>query len=118
MSPESPVRTSKTRAAWPVWAVAIFFAILYSAAFWIGIGNAVNVPQFYWALYHETLSAVGWVLLGVGVILSPTIFVLCLLLGRGRSLIARALIYATGLCVVSAMLGSLLISDRLVNIFS
>lgn len=109
------VSNSKNRLAWPVWVVAIFFAILYSYAFWAGIGNAIGVPQSVWANYHLGISAVGWVLLGVGVVLSPVTFVLCLLLGRGRRLVARALIYLSGLCVVSALLGSLLIAPILVN---
>ncbi len=115
MSAEPIGVTSKARAAWPVWVIAIFFAVLYSYAFWAGIGNAIGVPQSVWANYHLGISAVGWVLLGVGVLLSPVVFVLCLLLGRGRSLIVRALVYAAGLCVVSAVLGSLLIAPALVN---
>jgi hypothetical protein len=107
--------TVKRRAAWPVWVVAIFFALLYSYAFWAGIGNAIGVPQSVWASYHLGISATGWVLLGVGVLLSPAVFVACLLLGRRRGLVARALIYAAGLCVVSAVLGSLLIAPALVN---
>lgn len=98
-----------------MWTIAIFFAILYSYAFWAGIGNAIGVPQSVWASYHLGISAVGWVLLGVGVVLSPAVFLLCMLLGRGRSLVARALIYGAGLCVVSAVLGSLLIAPVLVN---
>jgi|GEM_PF-5024143 len=115
MSAESSVRASKTRATWPVWVVAIFFAILYSYAFWAGIGNAIGVPQSVWASYHLGISVTGWILLVFGVILSPVVFVLGLLLGRGRGIIARALIYAAGLCVVSAVLGSLLIAPILVN---
>ncbi|MEO7122084.1 MAG: hypothetical protein ABI400_02990 [Lacisediminihabitans sp.] len=106
---------SRRRAVWPVWAVAVFFAILYSYAFWEGIGNAVGVPQSVWASYHLGISAVGWVLLSIGVLLSPAVFVVCLLLSRGRGLIVRALVYAAGLCVVSAVMASLLIAPILVN---
>lgn len=111
----SPTPAPRSRPAWPVWTVAIFFAVLYSYALWAGIGNAVGVPQSVWASYHLGISAVGWVLLGIGVILSPAVFVLCLLLGRGRGLVARALIYAAGLCVVSALLGSLLVAPIFVS---
>ena len=113
----SPVGTpaGRVRAAWPAWAVAIFFALFYSYALWAGIGNAIGVPQGVWANYHLGISAVGWVLLVVGVLLSPVVFVACLLLGRGRGLVARVLIYAAGLCVVSAVLGSLIIAPTIVN---
>ena len=82
----SPTPAPRSRPAWPVWTVAIFFAVLYSYALWAGIGNAVGVPQSVWANYHLGISAVGWVLLGIGVLLSPAVFVLCLLVGRGRGL--------------------------------
>ncbi|WP_349899412.1 hypothetical protein [Parafrigoribacterium soli] len=103
------------RAAWPVWAIAIFFAILYSYALWAGIGNAIGLPQTVWASYHLGISPIGWVLLIIGVLLSPAVFVACLLLGRRRGLVARALIYAAGLCVVSAVLSSLIIAPTIVN---
>ena len=106
---------TRQRAAWPVWAVSILFAVLYSYALWAGVGNAVGVPQGVWENYHLGISVIGWVILVIGVLLSPVVFVVCLLLGRGRGLVARALIYAAGLCVVSAVLGSLIIAPTIVN---
>ena len=81
----------------------------------MGIGNAIGVPQGVWASYHLGISVTGWILLVVGVLLSPAAFVLSMLCGRGRGVIARALIYAAGLCVVSAVLGSLIIAPTIVN---
>lgn len=108
-------KATRQGAAWPVWAISILFAVLYSYALWAGVGNAVGVPQGVWENYHLGISVVGWVILVFGVLLSPVVFVTCLLLGRGRGLVARALIYAAGLCVVSAVLGSLIIAPTIVN---
>ncbi|HXD62627.1 MAG TPA: hypothetical protein VN619_11960 [Lacisediminihabitans sp.] len=113
-NPNDP-KATRQGAAWPVWVVSILFAVLYSYALWAGVGNAVGVPQGVWENYHLGISVIGWVILVFGVLLSPVVFVACLLLGRGRGLIARALIYAAGLCVVSAVLGSLIIAPTIVN---
>lgn len=113
-SPNDP-KATRQGAAWPVWVVSILFAVLYSYALWAGVGNAVGVPQGVWENYHLGISVIGWVILVFGVLLSPVVFVACLLLGRGRGLVARALIYAAGLCVVSAVLGSLIIAPTIVN---
>jgi hypothetical protein len=113
-SPNDP-KATRHGAAWPVWVVSILFAVLYSYALWAGVGNAVGVPQGVWENYHLGISVIGWVILVFGVLLSPVVFVACLLLGRGRGLVARALIYAAGLCVVSAVFGSLIIAPTIVN---
>jgi hypothetical protein len=113
-NPNDP-KATRQGAAWPVWVVSILFAVLYSYALWAGVGNAVGVPQGVWENYHLGISVIGWVILVFGVLLSPVVFVACLLLGRGRGLVARALIYAAGLCVVSAVLGSLIIAPTIVN---
>lgn len=113
-NPNDP-KATRQGAAWPVWLVSILFAVLYSYALWAGVGNAVGVPQGVWENYHLGISVIGWVILVFGVLLSPVVFVACLLLGRGRGLVARALIYAAGLCVVSAVLGSLIIAPTIVN---
>jgi hypothetical protein len=113
-NPNDP-KATRQGAAWPVWVVSILFAVLYSYALWAGVGNAVGVPQGVWENYHLGISVIGWVILVFGVLLSPVVFVACLLLGRGRGLVARALIYAAGLCVVSAVFGSLIIAPTIVN---
>lgn len=105
----------KRRPVWPLWTVAIVFAVLYSYALWAGIGNLVGYPQVVAANYDLGISVIGWVLLILGVILSPLVFLVSLLLGRRRGLVARSLIYATGLCVVSAVMSSLIVSPALVD---
>jgi hypothetical protein len=101
--------------AWLNWTVAIAFAVLFSYPLWVGIGNAVNYPQMVWENYHLGINPVGWALLIIGVLAAPLVFACCLLLGRSRGAIARALIYAAGLCVVSAVLASLTIAPSFIN---
>ncbi|MDQ1549945.1 MAG: hypothetical protein QOD27_1603 [Microbacteriaceae bacterium] len=110
--------TPAGRAAWPVWAIAILFAVLYSYALWVGIGNAVGVPQTSAAMFNLGISPIGWVVLILGIVVSPAFFVAALLLGRGRRLYVRALIYFTGLCAVSAVMSSLIVAPHFINILS
>jgi hypothetical protein len=110
--------STPTGRAWPVWAIAIVFAILYSYPLWVGVGNAVGVPQTTAAMYNLGISPLGWVVLILGVVVSPAFFVACLLLGRGRRLYVRALIYFTGLCAVSAVMSSLIVAPHFIDILS
>ena len=100
---------------WLSWTITIVFAVLFTYPLWVGIGNAVGYPQTIWAHYHLGINPVGWVLLIVGVLTAPVMFVCCLLLGRSRGALVRALIYAAGLCVVSAVLASLAIAPSFIN---
>jgi hypothetical protein len=100
---------------WLSWTVTIAFAVLFTYPLWVGIGNAVGYPQTIWAHYHLGINPVGWVLLVLGVLTTPVVFVCCVLLGRSRGVVARALIYAAGLCVVSAVLASLTIAPSFIN---
>jgi hypothetical protein len=81
---------------WLSWTVTIAFAVLFTYPLWVGIGSAVNYPQMVWDSYHLGITPIGWALLVVGVLAAPLVFVCCLLLGRSRGVIARALIYAAG----------------------
>jgi hypothetical protein len=110
--------STPTGRAWPVWAIAIVFAILYCYALWVGVGNAVWVPQDSAAQYNLGVNPLGWVVLILGIIVSPAFFLAALLLGRGRRLFVRALIYFTGLCVVSAVMSSLVAAPLFINILS
>ena len=100
--------------AWLNWTVTIFFAVLFTYPLWVGIGNAVGYPQTIWEQYHLGINPIGWTLLVFGVLTAPVVFGCCLLLGRSRGVIARALIYAAGLCVVSAVLASLTIAPSFI----
>lgn len=100
---------------WLGWTVAIVFAVLFSYPLWVGIGNAIGYPQTIWSQYHLGISAIGWVLLVLGVLTAPAAFVACFFLGRRRGVVARVLIYATGLCAVSAVLASLTIAPGFIN---
>jgi hypothetical protein len=104
--------------AWPVWAIAIVFAVLYSYALWVGVGNAVGVPQTSAAMFNLGISPIGWIVLILGIVVSPAFFLAALLLGRGRRLYVRALIYFTGLCAVSAVMSSLVVAPHFINILS
>jgi hypothetical protein len=100
---------------WLSWTITIVFAVLFTYPLWMGIGNAVGYPQTIWEHYHLGINPIGWVLLTLGVLTTPAVFVCCLLLGRSRGVVVRALIYATGLCVVSAVLASLTIAPSFIN---
>jgi len=100
---------------WLSWTVTIVFAVLYTYPLWVGIGNAVGYPQTIWEHYHLGINPGGWALLVAGVLTAPAVFGCCLLLGRSRGILARVLIYAAGLCVVSAVLASLTIAPSFVN---
>ena len=106
---------SRRAPTWLNWTVAIVFAVLFTYPLWVGIGNAVGYPQTIWAHYHLGINPIGWVLLVLGVLTAPVVFVCCLLLGRSRGVVAGALIYAAGLCVVSAVLTSLTIVPNFIN---
>lgn len=106
---------SRRAPAWLKRTVAIVFAVLFTYPLWVGIGNAVGYPQTIWAHYHLGINPIGWVLLVIGVLTAPVVFVCCFLLGRGRGVVAGALIYAAGLCVVSAVLASLTIVPNFIN---
>lgn len=100
---------------WLSWTVTIVFAVLYTYPLWVGIGNAVGYPQTIWQHYHLGINPIGWTLLVFGVLTAPVAFGCCLLLGRSRGILARALIYAAGLCVVNAVLASLTIAPSVIN---
>jgi hypothetical protein len=82
-------------------AVALVFAVLFGLALIPAISDAVVLPT-----YYELLGigdAVPWPLLVLRVAVPVGLYIVALLLGRGRPLSARVLLYATALAVAFAL---------------
>ena len=82
--------------------VAAAFGIFYSYDLWEAISTLVALPQFYDA-YGLDASYVPWWLLWLGVLIPPVLFVLAVLIGRGRSEFGKALILLVGLTLVAGL---------------
>lgn len=75
--------------------VALIFATLFALAEVTPVSNLVALPAFY--DFFGIGDAVPWVLLVLGVAVPVALYVVALLLGRGRPLFARALILTVAL---------------------
>lgn len=85
--------------------VAVVFAVLYGYALLQAVSNLIALPDVYAQLGIN--GSVPWPLLVVGVVIPPVLFVVAVLLGRGRTLTNRALILAAGLGATNAIFLSL-----------
>jgi hypothetical protein len=86
----------------PAVALALGFAVLYAYDLWEAVSNAVSLPQVY-SLYGLDTAEVPWVLLVAGMLLPVVVFAVAAVLGRGRALPARALLFAVGLALVAVL---------------
>lgn len=85
--------------------VAAVFALLFGYGLFQALSNLVALPRIY-----ETFgiaAATPWWALVVGVAIPPLSFLAAVLLGRGRTLVNRALILAAGLGTANAVALSL-----------
>lgn len=81
--------------------VALLFAVLFGLALFPAISDAVVLP-----IYYDLLGigdAVPWPLLVLRVAVPVVLYVAALLLGRGRPLFARVLLFTTALAVAFAL---------------
>jgi hypothetical protein len=81
--------------------VVLLFAVLFALAEVTPVSNLVALPGFY--DYYGIGEATPWVLLVLGVALPVVIYVVALLLGRGRALFGRALILTVALASTFAL---------------
>ena len=80
-----------------VWATGAVLTALYVYTIVAGVGNLLGMVGF----FGEALSWTAWVALGTGVVAPAVMYVVALLLGRGRSAGMRLTLLATGLCVTA-----------------
>ena len=81
--------------------VVLLFGVLFALADVTPVSNLVALPGFY--DYYGIGEATPWVLLMLGVVLPVVIYLVALLLGRGRALFARALILTVALASTFAL---------------
>ena len=81
--------------------VALVFAVLFALALVAPVSDLVALPGLYEA--YGIGDAVPWPLLVLSVALPPLLYVVGLLLGRGRAPFARALILTVALAASFAL---------------
>jgi hypothetical protein len=93
MLPE--VTQPRRRYGWASISVAVVFGLLNAYVLWNAIGNLVSLPK-------EFGSVTPWWLLILDVAVPVVAYVVALVLGRRRSLGARAILFLLALAVVGA----------------
>lgn len=81
--------------------VGLLFVLLFALAEVTPVSNMVALPGFY--EYFGIGDATPWALLVLGVVVPVVIYLGALLLGRGRALFARALIFTVALAATFAL---------------
>lgn len=90
------------RAGWVVWTLGILVSLLYGYAVVAAVGNLIGIPGVASAL-GLGVSLTGWAWLSLGALLPIIVFVLALLIARGRPGWAKIVLLATGLCVLAVL---------------
>lgn len=80
--------------------VGAVFALLYSYGLFQALSNLVALPRIYETFGID--AAIPWWALVAGVAIPPLFFAAAVLIGRGRALVHRALVYAAGLGAANA----------------
>ncbi|WP_022886539.1 hypothetical protein [Glaciibacter superstes] len=89
----------------PLWSavtIAAVFGLFYVYDVWEAIGNLVGLNVAAGSLDTQ-LSAFGWTVLIVGVLLPFVVYAAAAWLGRNRGPRARILLLLTGLCLVAVL---------------
>ena len=81
--------------------IVLLFAVLFTLAEVTPVSNLVALPAFY--EYFGIGDATPWALLVLGVAIPVAVYLIALLLGRGRPLFARALIFTVSLAATFAL---------------
>ncbi len=102
MTDTLPVSEKSRAPEWLIATVAVFFAFLYAYSSWAAVGNLVGLNSQAQGL-GTSLSLFGWGLLTVGVLMPIAVFGLAFRLGRRRNVGIQALLFLTGLGLVSAL---------------
>ncbi|RQP11566.1 MAG: hypothetical protein EAS51_05485 [Microbacteriaceae bacterium] len=80
--------------------VAVIFAALYGWFLFSAVSNLVALPALYTA--QGFAEYIPWTPLVLGVIVPPVAYLAALLMGRGRALSARVVVFAAGLAATAA----------------
>jgi hypothetical protein len=81
--------------------VVVAFAVLFALAEVTPVSNLAALPAFY--EYYGIGGATPWALLVLGVAIPVVVYIVAALLGRGRPLFARALIFTVALASTFAL---------------
>lgn len=84
------------------WTLGALLTALYVYTVIAAVGNIVLLPRMASSM-GLGITGTGWFWLVFGVLLPVAVYVLALLIGRGRSAAARLLVIAAGLCLVAAV---------------
>ncbi|HYI32785.1 MAG TPA: hypothetical protein VEX88_04915 [Glaciibacter sp.] len=83
---------------WLSFVVASLFGLFFAYDLWEAVGNLVGLSATA-ANLGTTLSAFGWTVLVVGLLLPAAIFAAAVWLGRRRNVGVQALLLLAGLCL-------------------
>lgn len=97
-----PVEDKARAPEWMIATVAVFFALFYAYSAWAAVGNLVGLNLAAQDL-DTSLSPFGWGLLILGVLIPIIVFGIAFRLGRRRNIGVQALLFLTGLGLVSAL---------------
>jgi hypothetical protein len=101
MSETTEVAPARFRFAWVSIAVAIVFGILFAYDLWEALGNLLGLSAYYSAagLANQT----PWALLIVNLAVPAIAYLIALLLGRGRSVLVKSVLFVVALCAVAVL---------------
>ncbi|MCS0500281.1 hypothetical protein [Protaetiibacter mangrovi] len=85
--------------AWRI-GVAVLFAALFGWFEFSAASNLIALPPLYSAQGYA--EYIPWTTLVLGVLLPPVLYLAALLLGRGRMLSGRVVVFAAGLAATTA----------------
>ncbi|WP_309068418.1 hypothetical protein [Microbacterium sp.] len=94
------IETRRTAPTWAVWAIAGVFALLFAYAVWTAVNYLVAWVQAAGAA-GQSLSAMGWVVWILAIILPILLFGVALALGRRRGALTLTLFLLTALSLVA-----------------
>ncbi|WP_438854891.1 bacitracin resistance protein [Agromyces sp. M3QZ16-3] len=89
----------------PFWlelTLAIVFGLFFAYDAWEAVGNLVGIAGVAAAL-GTSVSATGWIVLIVAILVPVALFAIAFLLGRRRSAVVQAALYLAGLAVSAVL---------------
>ena len=82
--------------------IALIFGLFFAWDVWQAVSNLVALPDFYEYAGFGRENVPEW-LLFIGVAIPAIVFVIALVLGRGRSLMVKAIVLMVGVAVASSL---------------
>ena len=95
-------RTGRPTPQWVTLTIAIFFGLFFAWDVWEAVTNLVGLNLAAQGLDTQ-LNGGAWAVLIGGVLLPVVVYALAFRLGRGRTAVARAVLFLVGLCLVAAL---------------